>query len=263
MALQIDVVPAFNDNYIWLISQPDLPHVYVVDPGDASPVLEWLQQSGSQLAGILLTHHHPDHTGGVERLLQHRSVPVYGPESARIPAVTDAFHDGDHLRILDTDFRVIEVPGHTLDHIAFLADPGAGQAPLLFCGDTLFASGCGRLFEGDPPMMLASLGKLASLPDTTRVYCAHEYTRANLAFARAAEPDNAAIAERERAVIALREQDRITLPSDLATEKRTNPFLRCHKESVRQRCSEHAGRTLTTEVDTFAALRQWKDNFQG
>jgi len=260
MTLHVTAVAAFRDNYIWLIHRGTGKSVYVVDPGDAKPVLHWLDRQNSEIAGILLTHHHPDHTGGVDELLSRYPVPVYGPESSRIPQVTRALGEGDTVDVFGEQFRVITVPGHTLDHIAFHATPKDGP-PLLFCGDTLFAAGCGRLFEGTPEMMYQSLCKLSDLSPETLVYCAHEYTMANLAFAQAADPYNESVTRRIKDDRQKLDTKGITLPSTIALELRTNPFLRCHNDSVRQHSEQHGGQTLSDETSVFAALRQWKDNF--
>ena len=263
MQPEIIPIPAFTDNYIWLIREADSNRVRVVDPGDAAPVLQYLQQHDLQLAAILLTHHHPDHTGGVDDLLHHNPVPVYGPRSSRIPRVSHPLEHGDSIPVGGFRYEVLEVPGHTLDHIAFHApmSESPDAAPLLFCGDTLFAGGCGRLFEGTPAMMLQSLERLKALPDNTLVYCAHEYTRANLTFALAAEPDNRDLQERFSVVRQLRDEGRITLPSSIDLEKRTNPFLRCQKAGVVQQITARLGHPPADETETFAALRQWKDVF--
>ncbi len=260
MTLTVTAVPAFRDNYIWLLQRDSAGPVYVVDPGDAAPVVQWLEQHEVTMGGILLTHHHPDHTGGVDELLDRQSVPVYGPRSARIPQVSHILEDDASVELLGETFHVIAVPGHTLDHIAFHVVPN-DTAPLLFCGDTLFAAGCGRLFEGTPEMMFESLGKLAQLAQDTRVYCAHEYTLANLAFASAVEPDNQAIQQRvsqDREKLA---REGRTLPSTLSLELRTNPFLRCHIDSVRRQSEKRSGQALNETSSVFATLRQWKDTF--
>lgn len=263
MQPEIIPVPAFTDNYIWLIREAEGARTWIVDPGDAGPVLERVSADGLEPAGILLTHHHPDHTGGVDRLLERFDVPVYGPHSQRIPRVTHPLADGDSLSVFGHRGTVIEVPGHTLDHIAFHfpMTETAGAPPMLFCGDTLFAGGCGRLFEGTAQMMHGSLSRLASLPGDTRVYCAHEYTQANLIFASAAEPENEALQQRLESVRRLRAENRVTLPSSLSTELRTNPFLRCHSPAIVQRITQRLGSPPRDDVGTFAALRQWKDNF--
>lgn len=263
MQPEIIPVPAFTDNYIWLIREADGPRAWIVDPGDAGPVLDRVAAEELEPAGILLTHHHPDHTGGVDRLLENFDVPVYGPHSKRIPAVTHPLAEGDTISVLGHRATVIEVPGHTLDHIAFhfpMTEP-PGATPMLFCGDTLFAGGCGRLFEGTPEMMFASLSRLASLPGNTMVYCAHEYTRANLVFASAAEPENEDLQQRLESVRRLRAENRVTLPSSLSMELRTNPFLRCHSPAIVQQLTQKFGTPPQGDVETFAALRRWKDNF--
>ncbi|MND92982.1 Hydroxyacylglutathione hydrolase [compost metagenome] len=258
--IQIDALPAFNDNYIWLLQDTASKRCAVVDPGDAQPVLDWLAaHSGWQLNDILITHHHHDHVGGVERLKNATGAQVHGPAAENIPARDTALGDNDRVQVLGLDFQVIAVPGHTLGHIAYYH--GQTPAPLLFCGDTLFAAGCGRLFEGSPAQMHASLNRLAALPDTTLVYCTHEYTLSNLRFARAVEPDNSQVAQRFDEVTRLRAQDRITLPSNLALEKATNPFLRTNETSVKEKVDERTGRSDLDPTAIFAGLRAWKDTF--
>jgi hydroxyacylglutathione hydrolase len=252
-------VRAFEDNYIWLIRAKSQGHVAIVDPGDADPVLAALEKQRLTPAAILCTHHHGDHVGGVADLLKHYSVPVYGPARERIPTLTHRLKDGDHINIaaLGLEFDVLDVPGHTAGHIAFV---GGG---MLFCGDTMFSAGCGRLFEGTAEQMHASLSRFAALPETTRVYCGHEYTEANLRFAVAVEPDNAdTFAYRERAQ-ALRKQNLPTLPSTIGLERRVNPFLRTGQAQVRRAAEKQAGRSLVSEVEVFAAVRRWKDGFRG
>lgn len=251
-------IKAFNDNYIWLL-EASSGDVVVVDPGDAAPVIAELAARQLSLSGILVTHHHFDHTGGVAELAAAWGCPVYGPQNPAIEAVTHRVAAGDHVDLLDYRFDVLEVPGHTLDHIAFFQ---AGSEPLLFCGDTLFAGGCGRVFEGTYPMMFDSLQRLAVLPNATRIYCAHEYTRANLEFARAVEPSNPEVLQRIAEVDALRDDKQPSVPSLLATERATNPFLRCSQESVIQGLLASGRDAGATPQALFAALRQWKDNFQ-
>lgn len=257
--LRVTALAAFKDNYIWLLHREGGRDAVVVDPGDAKPVLKALQERGLKLGGILVTHHHWDHTNGIGELLEHAPVPVLGPaaESQPIAGLSQLFGDGEVARVdcLDAEFTVMDIPGHTLGHIAF---HGNG---LLFCGDTLFSAGCGRLFEGTPAQMHGSLERLASLPDETRVYCGHEYTESNLAFALAVEPDNAAAAAQLRHVRGLRAQQQPSLPSTLAMEREINPFLRCAVPAVRNAAAHHAGRTLEDPVDSFAVLRAWKDQF--
>jgi hydroxyacylglutathione hydrolase len=258
--IQIDALPAFNDNYIWLLQDTARKRCAVVDPGDAQPVLDWLTKNGDwQLSDILITHHHHDHVGGVERLKSATGARVYGPAAESIPARDVALNDNDRVNVLGLDFQIIAVPGHTLGHIAYYHE--RTPQPLLFCGDTLFAAGCGRLFEGTPAQMHASLSRLAALPDATLIYCTHEYTLSNLRFARAVEPHNVQVAQRFDDVTRLRAQDRITLPSNLALEKATNPFLRTEETSVKEKVDERTDRSNTSPTSIFAGLRAWKDTF--
>lgn len=232
----------------------------MVDPGDATPILAALALHRLQLRAILLTHHHADHIGGVPELLRHAAVPVYGPKNEHIPTVTHTLVQDDRLTLeaLGLTFNILDVPGHTAGHIAYFAP----EQHWLFCGDTLFAGGCGRLFEGTPQQMLASLDKLAALPDDTLVHCAHEYTLSNLRFALALEPENAALRQRMVSAQSMRQQDVATVPSLLSLEKRTNPFLRSREASVIAGLLA-AGRlpAIGNEVSHFAAIREWKNNF--
>jgi len=248
-------LPAFRDNYIWLLRHGR--SAAVVDPGDADVVDDALQQHGLQLDAILLTHHHDDHIGGVAELAARHHPQVFGPAGEHIPAITRHVREGDEivLEALDLRFTVLEIPGHTCTHVAYLA-PG-----ILFPGDTLFSAGCGRLFGGTPGQMHDSLQRLAQLPGDTGVYCAHEYTLANLVFSLAAEPDNALrdtwLAECE----ALRRNDRPTLPSSIAREKQINPFLRTDVAGVIAAVTAHGGTRPAGPRECFAALRAWKDVF--
>ncbi|MDQ3061113.1 MAG: hydroxyacylglutathione hydrolase [Pseudomonadota bacterium] len=250
-------IPAFTDNYLWLLH--DGKRALVVDPGEAEPVLRTLAEHGLQLASILVTHHHADHTGGVDALRQVTGARVYGPATESIPEPFTRLQQGDTVQALGLDFQVLDVPGHTAGHIAFYTPDMDGQ-PLLFCGDTLFSGGCGRLFEGTPAQMLASLDKLAALPGATRVCCAHEYTLANLRFALAAEPDNAALAAYQGHCLRLREQGLPTLPATLAQERLINPFLRTRQATL-VAAAQRRDASAHDDVAVFATLRQWKNQF--
>jgi len=260
--IKVHTLPAFHDNYLWLFHLEDSKKAYVVDPGDAKVVLEALESLSLDLAGIMLTHHHPDHTGGVEELLRFRSVPVFGPNSSHIPWVSHPFTDNGTLSLApDLVFRAIEVPGHTLDHIAWYREATTQDQAVLFCGDTLFAGGCGRLFEGTAQQMHHSLSKLAALPRNTAVYCAHEYTLANLAFASEVEPGNKRLEERVNTSRALREAGTPTVPSTIGLELETNPFMRCHASDVKRAADKRAKQPLDSEDKVLACIREWKDSF--
>jgi hydroxyacylglutathione hydrolase len=250
-------IPAFVDNYIWMLH--DGHRALVVDPGDDLPVRDALAQHGLILEAILVTHHHPDHTGGVDDLRQATGAKVYGPALERMPEPLQRLNEGDVVSALDLQFEVMHVPGHTAGHIAFFAQVPADD-PVLFCGDTLFSAGCGRLFEGTPAQMLASLTRFAALPEATRVCCAHEYTLGSLRFALAVEPDNADLLAYQSKAQALRHHQQPTLPSRIGLEKAINPFLRTHLPQV-----AHAVQQIDAQahdpVAVFAALRTWKDNF--
>jgi hydroxyacylglutathione hydrolase len=252
-------LPAFQDNYLWLLH--DGQRALVVDPGDAQPVLACLQRDGLQLEAILVTHHHPDHIGGVDALREATGAKVYGPARERIPEPLTRLTEGDSINVLGLDFGVIDVPGHTSGHIAYYCKSMDGQ-PLLFCGDTLFSGGCGRLFEGTPAQMLASLDKLAALPAETRVCCTHEYTLSNFKFARAVEPGNPDLIHYQQRCEELRARQLPTLPSSIGQEKRINPFLRARLPAVVQAARAHEGATPPDEVAVFAAVRQWKNEFK-
>ncbi len=256
--LNIQPIAAFTDNYIWLIYDPLSRQAFVVDPGDAQPVLDTLQALQLDLAGILVTHHHFDHVGGVKALCAKYRPVVYGPLNPAIEGITRRVEAGDTIDVLGMAFEILEVPGHTLDHIAYVH---RGQSPLVFCGDTLFAGGCGRLFEGNPAMMLRSLELLAALPPSTGVYCAHEYTLANLAFARAVEPDNADLAQRIAAAESARQRGEPTVPSDIGLELATNPFLRCNDLLLQESLRRQGKLEGDSAVAVFTTVRGWKDHF--
>lgn len=259
MISNIHPIPAFSDNYIWAANETGSKRICVVDPGDAEPVIAYLESNEFGLSDILITHHHPDHTGGIQKLCDKYDCRVIGPNGIR--GITEIVDENDHVALFDLNFSVIEVPGHTLDHIAYYcADPSL-ESPILFCGDTLFAAGCGRLFEGTPDMMHKSLDKLSSLPNTTRVYCTHEYTMANLAFALAADSDNSLLKTRIENEKQKRAADVPTLPSTIELELATNPFLRCNAEGLRQSAANRLGRPPENDVEVFSALRAWKDSF--
>lgn len=260
--IEIIRIEAFQDNYIWLLRDEN-SSVVVVDPGDASPVLSYLLQHKLKLSAILITHHHHDHCGGVKELLSQFNVPVYGGAHEPIPHLTHPLKEGDLLDLGMTNaehpagfsFKILEIPGHTLGHIAYV---GGG---MLFCGDTLFTAGCGRIFEGTADQMLHSLNKLKSLPHNTQVYCGHEYTVANLQFALQVEPENEDIKSRLNESIIKRQKGLATVPATLAIELKTNPFLRSDLLDVKEAASVHANRRLITETEVFAEIRHWKNNF--
>ena len=263
--MHVSAIPAFADNYLWLIH--DEQHAVVVDPGDAAPVLAMLASKNLTLNAILLTHHHADHAGGVAALLEKFPVPVYGPANEKIAGVTDKVDEQVKVTLpeLNLELSVIDVPGHTAGHIAYFA----AEQQWLFCGDTLFAGGCGRLFEGTALQMTISLAKLAALPDSTLVYCAHEYTLSNLRFACAAEPDNSQLQARLIVEQDKRAHGMATVPSTIGMEKATNPFLRYKQPTIAQQLrlegrlkDRQSPAEITADVTVFAALREWKNNFR-
>lgn len=260
--ISINPIPALDSNYFWVI-QPDAqsPQAFIVDPGAAAPVADYLAQHSLHLAGILITHHHRDHVGGLVELTRNRDIPVYGPVSSRIAGITQPLLAGDLVTLGRIQLQVIAVPGHTLDHIAYWWAGDDSQPPSLFCGDALFAGGCGKRYEGSAETMWQSLERLAALPDTTRIYCAHEYTFNNLRFALSLEPDNAALQERFSHIREKLKHQAITLPSQMGEEKRTNPFLRCHLPALRSVAENYLGHPCATAAEVFGILRQMKDEW--
>lgn len=252
---QVEPIKAFSDNYIWALGAKGTDHVIVVDPGQAEPVISYLQEHNKELVGILVTHHHWDHTTGITELKQrYPDAHVYGPQNSPFEGIETTLNEGDKLNLIGYDFTVIATPGHTLDHICYLADG------FIFCGDTLFSGGCGRLFEGSAEQMWQSLQKLRALPNDTQVYCTHEYTQANMKFASACDDDNQDVHQYVDKVNSLREQDAITLPSTIGLEKRINPFMRPEHIAM-QRIPVHLRPHEDSTEAKFAALRKWKDNF--
>jgi hydroxyacylglutathione hydrolase len=260
--MAIDVIPisALKDNYIWLLRNLGEAHCAVVDPGDARPVIDYLRTANLQLTAILITHHHADHTAGVPALRQaFPDCHIYGPDREGPALIESRLRPGMTPRLpeLGLEFEVLDIPGHTLGHIAYYC----GLQRLLFCGDTLFSAGCGRLFEGTAEQLYDSLRQLAALPGATAVYCGHEYTLKNLAFARQVEPHNTALQAFERRAMQLRDARTPTLPSRLSDELSINPFLRAHIADVRQAAELYSGESLPAPVDVFRVLRRWKDTF--
>lgn len=252
----IFAIPAFTDNYIWCLH--DGKYAFVVDPGDAAPVIQALADKKLTLAYILITHHHFDHTGGIKALTEaFPDAVVYGPKNPRIEGIHERLSEGEHLSLKQPaiDLQILETPGHTMDHIVYYNDE------LLFCGDTLFSAGCGRMFEGTPEVFYRSLQKLALLPEQVSVYCTHEYTLANLAFARHVDPSNTALLDYQVWAQAKRDLNEITLPSTIAEQKHINPFLRCNDASIKQNIEKIMNLSAQSEVEVFAALRSCKDDF--
>jgi len=255
--MTLQPIPAFTDNYIWMVH--DGRRALVVDPGDAGPVLEALDREGLELESILVTHHHVDHVGGIAGLRDRLVGPVYGPGNERIPEPFHAVQAPSFVEQLGLRLQVLEVPGHTAGHVAYFCEAVNG-APVVFCGDTLFSAGCGRLFEGSPAQIHRSLAQLAALPGDTRVCCAHEYTLSNLRFAAAVEPDNTAIQAYTQRCAELRARGVPTLPSDIATERQVNPFMRCDVPAVREAAGRR-GAESSNPIDVLRTLREWKNQF--
>ncbi|TYL48296.1 hydroxyacylglutathione hydrolase [Marinomonas sp. IMCC 4694] len=256
-------LPAFQDNYIWIIKDKDSSGIWAVDPGDANIVLNYCQEHDKHLEGILITHHHKDHTGGIAALKQQSSCAVYGPKHLT-DLVTHPVDDGDRVTVYSRVFHVIATPGHTLDHLCYFNDthPSPSSRPWLFCGDTLFRGGCGRIMEGTPELMLAAMNKIASLPDNTQIYGTHEYTLANYRFALSLEPDNTALIDAIEMCKILRANQQPTLPTELRVEKNTNPFLRTHIVALKNQAAQQLNETPANHVvAAFSQVRRAKDIF--
>ncbi|MCP3680084.1 MAG: hydroxyacylglutathione hydrolase [Gammaproteobacteria bacterium] len=255
--IEITAIRALETNYIWAIIDHDSRRCALIDPGAAEPANRFLAEQHLKLGAILITHHHWDHVNGIEGILAQHSAPVYGPSRETIPLLTNPMADNSQLTLeLGIELTVLELPGHTLGQVAYW---GAGA---IFTGDTLFSAGCGRMFEGTPEQFWHSLERLIALPDHTQLYCGHEYTLDNLAFARTVEPDNHAIGERILQCQSLTGQNLPTVPIDMATEKKTNPFLRCQQPTVIDAAEAHANRELPSAAEVFHVLRSWKDGFR-
>jgi hydroxyacylglutathione hydrolase len=255
-SIDIFSISAFNDNYIWVLYDENKRDAWIVDPGDAAPVIKTLKDLHLNLKGILITHHHWDHSGGIDALLHYqKNISVFGSVKSPINTITHRLKENDEIDCASIKLTVLEIPGHTLDHIAFY------NANMLFCGDTLFSFGCGKIFEGTPSQMYHSLQKIVQLPETTAIYCGHEYTLANLQFAHFIEPNNESIIYKLEEVKSLREANKPTLPSFLFAEKQLNPFLRCNQPSIIETVEKHRHKTLNDPVEIFANLREWKNAF--
>jgi hydroxyacylglutathione hydrolase len=255
MISNIEAIPAFSDNYIWILIKDN--SAAVVDPGDASAVESFLSKNNLNLEAILITHHHFDHTGGIIDLASKRDIKVYGPKGGHINGIEYELSENSIITILETEFHIFETPGHTLDHIAYYSK----EIDSLFCGDTLFSGGCGRLFEGTPLQMLDSLNKFSDLPEKTKVYCTHEYTLSNLTFALEVEPDNVDLKKYFEEVNSLRNSNMMSLPSSIRLENKINPFLRTSVDQIKEKAENYANKQNLQPVEVLAAIRDWKDNF--
>lgn len=255
--IKINPISALKDNYIWAIVNIQQQSALIVDPGEAAPVLNYLKNNHLRLDGILITHHHWDHVNGAASIIAQHPAPVFGSEICQYSGLTQRVTEKTPLKVNEhfPSFNIIKIPGHTLDHIAYFTQEA------LFCGDTLFTAGCGRLFEGTAEQMYSSLQKLAALPEQTPIYCGHEYTLSNLQFAQAVEPNNPQILERIQQVNQLRKQGLPTVPATLLEEKQTNPFLRCQSTELIQQVEKQVKRQLNTPIEVFKELREWKNNF--
>ena len=255
MISNIEAIPAFSDNYIWILIKDN--SAAVVDPGDASAVESFLSKNNLNLEAILITHHHFDHTGGIIDLASKRDIKVYGPKGGHINGIEYELSENSIITILETEFHIFETPGHTLDHIAYYSK----EIDSLFCGDTLFSGGCGRLFEGTPLQMFDSLNKFSDLPEKTKVYCTHEYTLSNLTFALEVEPDNVDLKKYFEEVNSLRNSNMMSLPSSIRLENKINPFLRTSVDQIKEKAENYANKQNLQPVEVLGAIRDWKDNF--
>ncbi|TRX56745.1 hydroxyacylglutathione hydrolase [Thalassomonas sp. M1454] len=268
---EIKAIHAFSDNFIWCIINTSNSHCVLVDPGDANVCIDFIEQNNLHLTDILITHHHSDHVGGLAQLLEFAkangsAITIYGPATENIKLLDQKLVQDDVISLFDSalSFSVIDLPGHTSGHIAYYCaclNNSTDKDDVLFCGDTLFSGGCGRLFEGTAAQMLNSLTKLSNLPEHTKVYCAHEYTLANLHFARTIEPKNSQLQSYYEKVVDLRAKDIATIPSTIGLEKQINPFLRSHCSSIKQVAEQQSTQLLETDVKVFAIIRSLKDNF--
>jgi len=253
----IEPIPAFSDNYIWLLVQGT--KAFAVDPGDAKPLISILKKRKLELTGVLITHHHYDHSGGILEILDKYDAKIYGPTGNHINGITDGLVDNQSIDVLGVSFKALSVPGHTDDQLAYFCN--SSTKPILFSGDTLFAAGCGRLFEGSPRQMHASLSRFAELPPETLVYCGHEYTLSNLNFASKVEPTNEDISSKLKKIKKLRSENKVSLPSSISEELKTNPFMRCDKKNVINAAEKFAAKTLNSPSEVLGVIRKWKDNF--
>lgn len=251
----VSAVPIYQDNYVWIITAGN--EHWVVDPGDHQPVIDYFTSREEQPNGILITHNHWDHVTGIGPLVEHYQIPVYGPDNPAIKGLDHGLKEGDTVALGPYQAQVLETPGHTLDHVSYYLPECAS----LFCGDTLFAAGCGRLFDGSMDQLYRSLQRLSQLPAETKVYCTHEYTVANLTFAQAAEPNNTAIADRLARSKEQRDRNLSTLPSNIGEERATNPFLRAHVAEIKAQVAQQTGQLNTDDMTTFAGLRNWKNRY--
>ena len=255
---EIFPIRALSDNYVWILVEGE--QAIIVDPGEAKPVLETLNELKLNLTGIIITHHHFDHTAGIQEVKDHFNCDVYGPEGGHIQGIDSPLKDNEEFELLGKKFIALSTPGHTLDQLAYYSDEACSE-PILFCGDTLFSAGCGRIFEGTPLQMYESLSRFSTLPVNTKVYCGHEYTQSNLTFASTVEPENEFIKDKIDEVNKLRELGKETLPSDLASELKMNPFMRCKEKTVIDAATNYSGNELKEPHEVLGAIRDWKDNF--